>query len=220
MKEAANFIALELLPFWSVLFGLLAAMAWPVAAILIARVFRDEIRQLFGRVTKLSLSGAEFGVSNQNLISRALPSAPEELKKIPGVERTAAIANLEIALHEKLKEFDDDVKLDLLVRELAQTRLDVVFMNAYRMIFGSQIRLLKVLKEAGGILSIDEVSEFFEKEKKLSNVHEGRTVTEFISFLVHFNLVSEGDEELVLTPVGYDFLLFLFRHSFSENLPN
>jgi len=196
-----------------------AAAAWPIAALLIARLFSAELKELFSRIKKFKLSGAEFDLDEQTLIAKPSPNSLQDLEKFEGIERTDAIAELELQLHKNLEGFPEDSRLNLTVRELAQSRLDQHFSHVYQSIFGSQIRLLKRLRENGGNLSDDRVLSFFHNVQADYEFHEDKELAEYLQFLLNFNLIVHVEKMYELTDVGTDFLLYLFRLSLRDDKP-
>ncbi len=129
------------------------------------------------------------------------------------------MADLEVELHKNLEQFEEQDRIDVLVTELSRARLDVNFLIIYRLIFGSQIRFLKLMRERGSFISLVDASSFFENLKTSEPVHSERSIEEFVQYLLNHELIVSHDEGFLLTSKGNDFLLFLYRSALPEDLP-
>jgi hypothetical protein len=126
----------------------IAQLAWPLVFGWIVVTFKPEIVSFLPSALQRKFKVAVAGVvtvemdaleQQQKIIPRLEAEGAIELKEIPGLPRTPAIANLERQLHTRLKNITAD-PVDVLIRNLAQARLEAWFGKIYASIFGSQIR--------------------------------------------------------------------------------
>lgn len=197
---------------------LLKQLAWPIAAVIIAFLFRGEFRTLLPKLRRVGPTGLEFEVERQ----RAAPVvAPGQLKELPGISRTQAMAHIERLLHDSLHQSTtkQEDREDLLVRLLAQSRLETLFEQTYRLIFGSQISALKLLNQ--GIRASDaDARAHFEHQKELNpEVYEHYGYEQWLGFLLGRDLIMQSKDTFEITDIGRDFLLYLTAKGLSENKP-
>lgn len=197
---------------------LLKQIAWPVAAVVIASLFRGELRALLPKLRRVGPSGLEFDVEQQQLRA-AVVTAPGELKELPGLSRTPAMANVERVLHERLRQSKQEDREALLVRLLAQSHLETYFEQTYRLIFGSQITALKILNQ-GIKASEANAREHFETLKGLyPEVYKHYGYEQWLGFLLWRELVMRSDDTFQITDLGRDFLFYLTAKGLPENKP-
>lgn len=202
---------------WAALLAdVIKALAWPAAVVTIAYWFRDDLRKKIPGLTKAGPTGVEFDVQKRVVAK----SWTGELKEIPGISRTPTMALIEKSIHEALQIYNPDSHVDLLVRQLAQSRLEGVFERVYGPIFGSQILGLRALaaKPAGKVLR-GEALQFFDELKSKSVISADIAFEAWLQYLVAFDLVKKTDDEVSITDVGRDFLMFLSAKGLPENRP-
>lgn len=144
------------------------------------------------------------------------PRKPGELKNLAGQERTDAIRRIELELHKSAAAISDGNQIDVIIRDLAQARLDTHFALTYNSIFGSQISFLKLLRERGGIPQEDAESFFVDLQKRFEDF-DSWTLETYTSFLEAQELIKQDVSRVVITDIGNDFLLFLYRTRLTEN---
>ncbi|MCC6718773.1 MAG: hypothetical protein IT555_12885 [Acetobacteraceae bacterium] len=200
-------------PVWlevaKIIVSALKEIAWPLAAGLIAFAYRSDIRSLLPRVSKAGLSGVELDPiqSQQKVADSNKP--PGQLKQLPGLSRTLLIEEVEKNLHKELEEIKEDDRITLLVRVLAQSRLETLFERIYRVIFGSQIDGLKKLKSMSSV-SLDEARNFFETYRiKNPEVYTDYGFDGWIGFLINEKLIMLENDRVSITEIGRDFLTYL-----------
>ena len=216
MRGFFNLLLLDYLPFWKELFVLVAASAWPLSVYAVARIFRKEFASLFQRLQGVSMAGAEISFVDQQVARPLSISTSLTLKELRGVERTPAIAQIEKNLLVALEEIDENERYERAVRELAQSRLDTGFAITYSSIFGSQINLLRKIRENGVLDKLDGQA-YFAKLQEDSEFHRGHDFDDYTRFLYARELIQENEGKISLTPFGNDFLLALFRLNLSTD---
>jgi hypothetical protein len=116
---------------------------------------------------------------------------------------------------------DPEKQIDVLVRHLAAARLGRNFEQIYRVIFGSQIAGLKALASAsGGSTSREESASFFDGVKaKFPEFYEKNTFDEWIQYPKTAGLVTQTGDQISITELGREFLIYLGAVQLSENKP-
>ena len=192
-------------------------LAWPSVLLLLGIVYHRQISDALPRITKAGPGGVEFAqvIAKQHIA----PASLDELVAIPGVERSASAAKLEVELHQNLLKFDQDIRLNLLVRELAQTRLNFAYLDIYRIIFGSQIRFMKEIRANGRELPLERLFDYFRSLQSENEFHKGMQIEDYTAFLATRGLIFIDSESVFLTDYGNDFLAFVFDNALPENVP-
>lgn len=204
---------IEFLPFWESLFNLLAALAWPIAAIAIARIFRTEIKNLFLRVTKVSFSGAEFGLSHQKS-----PEDSVEKKSLSQIETNEladpTMQRIESKNSKELATFQPEDREKILLRALTVAQLEKNFSIAYTSIFGSQIRALDLLNSRA--VARVEAEELFKANSEGDTVLSSWTLDQYMNYLLAWEFVEYHDGTYKITETGRNFLRFLTNTGLSK----
>lgn len=199
-----------LLPYLAVVFQFLGTISWPLALLILGVAFKKDLAALVNRVSGFKVAGADVTFSNQSDQPLLEQPTGQELKTLAGLERTPAIAKVELQLHQSLEQFPAADRLHLAVRMLAQARLETAYSIVHMVIFGSQITLLEKIRSLG---SVDRkfVEDFFEKVKTEYDFFEDKDVDGYLHFLFTKELIEEDGGMLSLTDFGDDYLLFVWR---------
>lgn len=217
---------------WKLIADVAKSAFWPLVISWIAFYFRVEIRNLIPRFKKANLSGvglefSDTGQKRENLEVDKLAELGQseasntELVEIPGRPRTDVIASVEKSILEHLGNFDEQKKIPLLVRELAQSRLEAAFERVYSASFGTQLAGLRQLISEGGSVSVSTAQTFFDEEvkKQYPDFYENSTFDQWFKFLTGNSLVSQQGSVVQITPIGRDFLSYLNSRGIPENRP-
>jgi hypothetical protein len=214
------------------LFSLVKGLAWPIVTLFVAISFKPEalslvlqVTGLISRVRKLEVPGfkieadaAEQQQKAADLARSNLDSGSIALKDIPGLTRTEAIANIEREIFERLKSITAE-PVDVLVRNLAQARLEAAFGFIYAGIFGSQIRGLIAL-EARRKIPTDEAFRFYKEiEAQYPEIYAGYGFVGWIGFVKSRGLVAQVADDVAITAFGDDFLRWLQATQLTINKP-
>lgn len=207
--------------------------AWPLAILLLALIFECPVRHFFvkhlpgllQRVGKVSAGSASIELNPANAVERqkdaekaAGSKSPGDvqLKEIPGTTRSPAIAALEREIHTNLERIPDN-KIDVLVRALAQSRLEGLFSTVYGGIFGSQIAGLMAL-QARRRVTAKEAYEFYKPyEEKHPEVYKSYGFRGWLTYLLGHQLISQQGEDILITEIGDDFLGWMLARNLSQN---
>jgi hypothetical protein len=215
-----------MLPIFQALFDLIGKCIWPIFFVWLLLNFNDDIRALLPRIRKLGSNGLELDtlasnqmVDEKNSLNKEL--SPNALKDFPGLTRSPAISEVEIALHQSLdkqlanQNLQESDKVDYLIRELAVSRLVSHFLRVYNIIFGSQIRGLQLLNQRDSV-HISEAQSFFEIAKASDPQFYGNYKFEdWLNFLVQAFFIHIDNDQISITPAGLDFLQFLLAYKFN-----
>jgi hypothetical protein len=199
------------------LIGALKGLWWPIAAVIIAAVYKAEFRLLLPRLRRAGPTGVEFDPAGQQQAAQAATvannPAPGQLREFPGMVRTPAIERLERQLHTQLSaitNLSEDEKRDLLVRILAQAQLEAAFERIYNIIFGSQIAFLRRLNGPALRLSVEDAHSFFEPyARQFPQIYANFTFNQWLDFLKNVGLVTQNGDLIEITDLGRDFLVYI-----------
>ena len=206
------------------LVDLLKALAWPGAAVWIAWYFREDLKRLLPNVEKIGPGGVSI---------RNAAQAAEQVNAKPDVP-LASLSELkqfvsEDQLAPRMKWIRDNLPTDASRNEANKTEyllaiaaaMTQQFLNEkrYRLIFGSQISLLKRLHE-GLITSTSEATALYEVARSMApEVYDRFDITfeRWLSFLTSENLIADlPDGKLVITPEGKGLLRYLLDNRISD----
>jgi hypothetical protein len=205
------------------LLGALKGIWWPIAAVIIAVVYKGELRTLLPRLRRAGPTGVEFDPAEQQAVTAttAATSAPGQLREFPGMVRSPAIARLEQQLHTQLAALatPDTEKRDLLVRLLAQAQLEAAFERIYRPIFGSQIAALRKLNALGHNTLQDLKLIFDSYAAAYTEIYANSGFDQWLDFLQQTDLITVNQASTEITDLGRDFLQYILSKRLSEQKP-
>jgi hypothetical protein len=199
---------------------IIKAVAWPVTVLCLAFGFRASIKEVLVKITpklkSLTLGNAklDFDAAGQ----QATPAPPDvispdkiELQEFPGLTRTKAMGMIERHLLASLaaNPMPSDKAIPLLVRNLAQTRLEARFGLIYSQIFGTQIRWLEALGACRTVTNAEALAFYEEAIAAEREFYESYGFTGWLSFLKNHSLIEQDNARVVITDLGDDFLLWL-----------
>jgi hypothetical protein len=212
-------------------------LSWPVAILILACIFRKQLKSLVDRIDLFKAPGIEVsaptGSANKQKIEADKKSVEDPLGigsiqtqlelPIPAEikSRQAAVSTYggdEPILLEQMKLIEDDLatlhfpltSLDtsyVLIRHLAVNQILVRMERIYRLIFGSQITVLRTLNESGP-QPADSLSILFDKAKSKAPKFFGEyTFRDWIDFLLKQNTIVElADGKYGISVLGQEFL--------------
>jgi hypothetical protein len=203
----------------------IVGLAWPFVALILALAYKPEIlslKALLSRLKKLKLWQVEVEVDPvlqqkaAEVVAAASPTSIE-LKELPGLGRTAAMGTLERELHANLKAIPENHQTDVLIRNLAQARLEATFGIIYAGIFGSQIMGLTALEARRTIPASEAYAFYQEFEKKYPEIYNRYGFPGWLGFMKQRGLVEAVGDDIRITPLGDDFLQWLRATKLSVN---
>lgn len=202
---------------------LLTVVRWPVAAVLLGVIgfilFRKSVVSLLDRITSVSREGLKTSAPTGQIapdtenVSRA--------RELIDVLASPVIKETEARIKNDLKERGLDYQSEtaqVLTSHLAATQLVVFFEETYRIIFGSQIFMLKIANQnrADGV-SFDDIAAHF---KNLQQVHSPAfdkwTTDTYVSFLLSSSLLTAREDRYRVTNLGVEFLQWMAKNGIPE----
>ena len=196
---------------------LITGLAWPTVVAAPAVYFRDEIRNLLRRVSKIGLDGAEFGTSMGQLSAPISRDIDFQNLAALGFDGTPVIETVERKLLQQVSLVQEDKRIPFLSRLLAQAQIELFFERTDAFIYGSQIDLLRLIQSAGGRISVSDAEAFFQEAKsKTGSYYDRAEFPDWFSFLMRSELALQDHKTIELTPVGREFISYLN----SRGLPN
>lgn len=202
--------------------ALVNVLKWPVVflavALIVIFLFRAQLAIFFSRVTSIGKEGLKTGpVTGQE-------SQPERAKQAQELMR--ALDSIALVEHERLIKADLQKRgldhtgetIDVLVRYLAGSQLAVAFEEVYRIIFGSQIYILKRANESR-VLSRTAVEAHFRHTQTLFPEFADWEVDRYMSFLLTRGLLQGSGDDYAITALGTEFLAWMVRIGAGENKP-
>lgn len=194
------------------------ALIWPAVAVICIIILgtlalfllRPALLRLVDRTKKVGKDGLTFDRPQEGGKPEAALLSFDELMKLP---ITASILDREKYLKTYIQTLNlksDSEKIDVLIRTLSFSRLEVEFNNISYFIFGSQINLLIRLSGTSQGLSLPQAETIFNPAKdKFPTAHETRTLNDWLNYLITHNLITQTTEGINITQYGKDFLKHL-----------
>lgn len=194
--------------FLELLVSTVRATAWPMAAVLTLLVLRKPLKDLIGRVRRLTPNSAEFSPieqrihSHQDGLTAILSSnyGPEEDHLRPWLHRIREdIRGLDEAQSGQLS--------DLLVRALAQAQQRADFFDILMRSFDSQLMLLTELCDSRFVTG-QTIDEYHDMHAERSGTH-ALSKAAWLQFLTFYRLANGDAHRLEATIHGADFVEFI-----------
>lgn len=108
----------------------------------------------------------------------------------------------------------------VLLRHLAGSQLLLTFEKIHTIIFGSQIRLLRLLNSSSHEISEEDIFQYFSNIKQqFSETLNSWGVEDYLSFLYSSLLITKQDNNIYLTNLGVEYLVWVTRNGITENKP-
>jgi len=201
---------------------LLDVLKWPVVflalALVVILLFRAQLAAFFSRVTSIGKEGLKIGPATGQ------QSQPDRTKQAQELMR--ALDSSALLEQERLIKVDLEKRglehtgetIDVLVRHLAGYQLAVAFEEVYRLIFGSQIYILKRANETR-ILTRASVEEHFSHTQTLFPTFAEWDVDQYMSFLLNRGLLQRTSTDYLITTLGMEFLGWMVRMGAGEYKP-
>jgi hypothetical protein len=200
----------------------LDAVKWPVVFLAVALVviflFRAQLATFLSRVTSIGKGGLKIEpVTGQQTQPDRSKQAQELMRALDSAALLEQERVIKADLEKRGLEHTGET-IEVLVRHLASFQLAVVFEEIYRLIFGSQIYVLKRANESR-ILSRASVEEHFRNTQTLFPGLADWDVDHYMSFLLTRGLLQRVGEDYAITPFGTEFLGWMVRIGAGEFKP-
>jgi len=189
-------------------------LIWPAVALILGFVamllFKPAIDRKIAGITRASKDSVSFERPQEGGEPQSTLLPFVQLMKEP--ISLSALAR-EQPINNQLQSFGlqtDGEKIAVLVRVLANTRVELEFNNIAHTIFGSQVGLLINIAGTNYGVTNENVEAVFEQAKKTyPELYENRTIQEWLGYLVNSNLVTNDGSRIDITQYGKDFLKHL-----------
>jgi hypothetical protein len=205
-----------------VVFDFLGQISWPVAVVLIIYFFRTKVADLLSRIDNVDAFGVKAKLNLPSSISQQGVSVPKE----DGIGDNQVQPPLPDPLYTPIDDAvmadlnkhvigDSETKLAWAVRLRSISEVNRGHETAYRLIFGSQIKALRVLNTlpSAPVDNFKPLFEAYANSAEWREVHKGRTYEDWGTFLVDIGLVAVDESQtpptVHITPLGHSFLNWL-----------
>lgn len=195
--------------------------AWPLVAVAAIYFLKDKISAIFGGGLKSAKHGdteVQFFESNQTVKPQSVEQ--QNLQHLIPLDPTGLREELEERLNQQLEQIvDDNRKIEILVKNLAQQQIGNAFEKVYFNIFGSQIRLLEFLSiQVEGKAPIQTVTPFFESAKYNNpDIFVTHQFSDYMRFLLSWGLVANEGDEWSITNHGRAFITYITAMELNKN---
>lgn len=187
---------------------------WPLAAIVVALVFRKDLASLLPRVRKAGPLELDAQDQRQALSEAKLDNVP---KQLPGVASTPAIEASERHVRSILDQLPQKEWVDRLARALAEASLSIEFERTYRTIFGSQIAALKSMN-GPHVTSSQALRSFYDAAvKNFPEAYSNYSFEDWARYLLISGVAINDNENWRVTDKGLDFLRYMLNTGLLEN---
>jgi len=195
--------------------------AWPVVVLSAIYILKEKIGNIFGGGVKSAKVGSnEIQFYESTQVARPVSVEQQNLQHLVPVDPTGLREELEVRINQQLVQIsNDNEKIDILVKNLAQQQISNAFEKVYYGIFGSQIRLLEFLAvQPEGRAAVQAVTPFFEDAKKANpDVHGSHDFSDYIAFLLSWGLVQNDGAEWAITNHGRAFITYITAMQLNKN---
>jgi hypothetical protein len=197
-------------PTWEILLAYISVLRWPALLAAIVWYYRREIPQLLKRLKIFRFPGGA-GAEFSDVVAQAkVPESSEDSGLALGAvlqQREEEIARLE----QDTQELGD---------RLARAEIELKFERIYNIIFGSQIRLLKLLDLRPDGEDRDYIEQFYQDVARTHpDLFRDDHLDRYISFLTDNGLVEYANSKYRITQEGQVFLKFLNHYNYKTDLP-
>lgn len=189
-------------------------LIWPAVALVLGFVamllFKPAIDKKIGGITHASKDSFSFERPQEGGEPQSSLLPFVQLMKEP--ISPSALAR-EQPINNQLQSFGlqtDSEKISVLIRVLANTRIELEFNNIAHTIFGSQVALLiNIAGTTYGVTHQNAEAVFAQAVKSYPELHENKTMQNWLAYLSNSNLISIDGDRIDITQYGKDFLKHL-----------
>lgn len=200
---------------------LLKYIAWPFVVLISIFILKDKLSSIFSG----GIKSAKHGDTEVQFFEGKQPVKPEEteqqdLQHLIPVDPTGLRGEVEERIQSQLTQINNDnEKIDILVKNLAQQQISNAFEKVYYNIFGSQIRLLEFLAvQTDGKSDAETLNKFFETTKKDNpDIFKEWEFSDYMNFLVNWELVKNENNEWSITHNGRAFIIYITALQLNKN---
>lgn len=218
------------------LIEVLKIVSWPFVGLIVAVIaiviFRKPITRLLNRLKRVGVPGVKLELEAAVAGSVQAESEPvktgldaeteNRLRQVRNVDVPSMVQEQQNLIRADLRKLGvaQQEQVELLVKHLAVTQLLLRAEYTYRLIFGSQIALLKFLN-ASVNGTRPQLSEFYEGAKEqFPQLYETYSFEQYLQFLLAQGLVkTEDHQRYSITVAGQEFLRWMPVARVVENKP-
>jgi hypothetical protein len=202
-------------------------LVWPIAVVafgvFFVLLFRAQIAGFLTRVKSVGRHGVStLAPAGQHSIEQQADApTSKEVQELLQSFDSPSLLHQERVLIADLQARGLDSSSDttkVLVRHLAKTRLNLGCEFVYRLIFGSQIALLKNINTMGGGMSEADAHQYYQAvASAYPDIFPADQPEPYLDFLVRQSLLFPKDRHFLITDFGREFLVWLAQCGASEN---
>jgi hypothetical protein len=215
---------------WSV--SLAKALAWPLVTLVMAALFRSEMKGIVTLLlskllttSELELLGfkAKFAAQEQPVSNepdvKLDGSAPSEQVVVSPGPLGQAIDILRLSLQAEIEKWPPEERVGVALKALAEARFENQCLQVYGLIFGSQLEGLRQL-EARRRITTAAAFEFFQSvARTLPGAYGDSDFAQWLEFMVRTNLVQRDKDDIVIAPFGLLFMAWVRARNIPMNKP-
>lgn len=181
----------------------LKVLIWPLVISGFIIYFKKNIRNLIDRITNIKgPGGTEIRAEQQQRVE-------DQEEGIEKISKGDVKNDLQLS-EEKKASTDKDQIINNLLEQLSSKSLQLEFEQIYRLIFGSQIDLLKRFKDTPNFgESTKDTIFFFVLTQRIFPVFASWTFTKYLNFLFTTNLIYFENDCYFITDKGKAFLAYI-----------
>lgn len=198
---------------------------WPgvvlIVAIIFLIIFRKPISDKIKGVKTLSKDGVVFGSPDDSTIQQV---SAQDVSDLYGSYDTQLIKEIEASIKSDLtkqKFNSEESKVDYLIRHLALTQLYQHFEQNYASMFGTQIKLLKMLNsQAASRVDESYIEAYFNQVKDhYKPSFDSWTVDAYTKYLFDSSLIIQENKSVGITVRGKAYLVWITKAGKDEDKP-
>lgn len=184
-------------------------------------IFRKEIKQKIcgARLFKHKDGSIEFDSDKRQEIIDPRGSA-DELKDdkdelmyaLKDFNTPTMVKQISEDLLKNIDSVPEAKRVNLLILRLAEARVDSHFERTYRLIYSSQIKMLKYLNTVYEV-NRDKAQELFQS---YHSYYDNEIFESWLKFLKKTLLIQEINNSFQITEIGKDFLVYLTKYGLPE----
>ncbi len=195
--------------------------AWPIVAVIAIYSLKDKITTIFSGGVKSAKHGdTEIQFFEPNQLVKPESQEQQNLQHLIPIDPTGIREEFEESIYTQLNQIsDENKKIEILVKNLAQQQISNSFEKVYFNIFGSQIKVLEFLStQPDGTAPVQEISSFYEHAKSISpDFYGNQQFSDFMAFLLSWGLVKTSNGDWSITNHGRAFITYITAMKLNKN---
>lgn len=196
-------------------------LAWPIAAVVLAKILKEPIKELLQRLTKANVKGNEFNFATPGQQRIESPESNTAIADSVPADPLGLQMELEKRINDDLAtrklEAPED-KVTVLVKHHAALQLKNSYIIVYNQIFGSQISALQSLNIQKEPIGADVLCIFYTAaHEKSPDLYKNYSFQQYLDYLTGSGLVGVDERGYFITNYGRGFLMFLSETGITTN---